>query len=247
MISILSGRRAAALLLAAGAALLGGCATSYRLDNSVQAFSTLGSLPPQPTYRFERLPSQAQQPRQAQIEALADPALFNAGLRRDDASPRFSVQVSARVEQVLSPWADPWWGGWGPGALWGPGPAWWGPGLAHPYHPRAAMSLGWATPFPRAEPPWWRREVGVLVRDIISQQVVFESRAVNDGPWNDSATVLSALFQAALNGFPNPPQGLRRVEMQVGGSQAPAPATGPAAASPGPGPAPAPAPLRVAP
>lgn len=231
MSSILSGRRATTFLLLAGAALLTGCATSYRLNNSVQAFSTLPSLPPQPTYRFERLPSQAQQPRQAQLEGLADPALFNAGLRRDDASPRYAVQVSARVEQVLSPWANPWWGGWGPGMGLG-----WGPGFGH-YHPRAALSMGWAMPFPRAEPPWWRREVGVVVRDTANQQVVFESRAVNDGPWNDSPTVLSALFQAALSGFPNPPQGLRQVDMQVGGNQAAAAPSVPASPAAPPSPA----------
>src|SRR3954466_9396506 len=101
----------------AGATLLSGCATGYLLDNRVQAYSGLPSLPPAPTYRFERLPSQAS-PAQDQVEQMADPALFKAGLRRDDAAPRFSVQVTARVQRVLSPWADPYdpWGwGWNAG------------------------------------------------------------------------------------------------------------------------------------
>src|SRR5688500_14935898 len=85
------------------AALLSGCST-YMLDNNVQSCSGLQALPANPTYSFERLPSQANQPGQAQLEALADPALFQAGLRRDDASPRYTVQVSARVQRVLSPW-----------------------------------------------------------------------------------------------------------------------------------------------
>ena len=89
------------LLVLAG--LLSGCATSYVLDNNVQAFSSLPAVPPNPTYRFERLPSQAALPAQTQLEAMADPALFNAGLRRDDAAPRYSVQVSARVQR-----ADTW-------------------------------------------------------------------------------------------------------------------------------------------
>ncbi len=40
------------------------------------------------------------------MEALADPALHQAGLRRDDAQPRYAVQVGARVQRMHSPWAD---------------------------------------------------------------------------------------------------------------------------------------------
>ena len=46
--------------------------------------------------------------------------------------------------------------------------------------------------------------------------MVYETHAVNDGPWSDSQAVLPAMFQAALQGFPNPPQGVRRVDIQVG-------------------------------
>jgi hypothetical protein len=70
-------------------------------------------VPANPAYRFERLPSQ-QNDQQDQVEAWADPALFRAGLKRDDAAPRYSVQVAARVQRILSPWADPW-DGWGGG------------------------------------------------------------------------------------------------------------------------------------
>ena len=86
--------------------LLTGCASGYLLDNNVQSFSQLTALPAQPTYRFERLPSQ-QDPWHAQLEAMADPALHKAGLRRDDANPRYSVQVGAQLQRVLSPWAEP--------------------------------------------------------------------------------------------------------------------------------------------
>ena len=95
--------------------LLSGCATGYLLDNSVQSFSSLTALPAQPGYRFDRLPSQ-QAPAQAQLEAMADAALHKAGLRRDDASPHYTVQVSARLERVLSPWSIPGTAGAGVGA-----------------------------------------------------------------------------------------------------------------------------------
>ncbi|MBI2769472.1 MAG: DUF4136 domain-containing protein [Burkholderiales bacterium] len=179
--------------LAFAALLLSGCAAGYLLDTNVQTFSALPAVPANPTYRFERLPSQQASPVQAQLEALADPALFKAGFRRDDAAPRYSVQISARVQRVLSPWADPW-DGFG---FMGPG-------------------IGFGTPFPRMEQPWFQREAGVVVRELPAGKVVYETHAASDGPWSDNTSVLPAMFDAALQGFPNPPQGVRRVAIQVG-------------------------------
>lgn len=180
--------------------LLCGCATGYLLDNDVQSFSGLTALPPQPTYRFERLPSQESQA-QTQLEAMAGPVLHQAGLRRDDASPRYSVQVTARLQRVLSPWA-------GPGDSWGWG--WgWGGGFGH--------GFGYAMmPFGGMESPWYQREVSVIVRELASNRVVFESHVNNDGPWLDNAAVFPAMFEAALHGFPNPPPGPRRVNIHLG-------------------------------
>jgi hypothetical protein len=194
-----SGVRLLGWLVFAGS-LLSGCASGYLLDNNVQTFSSLTALPAQPTYRFERLPSQ-QLPAQDQLEAMADPALRSAGLRRDDANPRYAVQISARLQRILSPWASPWdgWGGWG-----------WGGGFRH--H-RSFAHFG---AFGRMESPWEHREVSVIVREVGSNRVVFESHAVNEGPWLDNSAVFPAMFQAALQGFPNPPAGPRRVNIQLG-------------------------------
>ncbi len=209
------------LALPAAALLLSGCST-YLLENNVQSFSGLPALPAIPTYTFERLPSQASQPGQNTLEALADPALFKAGLRRDDAAPRYTVQVSARVQRVLSPWADPWdswgWGGWGSRYAF--------------HHPGFCCG-----PFPRMEQPWFQREVGVVVREKASNQVVYETHAASDGPWLDQAVVLPAMFDAALQGFPNPPQGVRRVNIQLGGEKTAQAATPPAGAASAPAPA----------
>jgi hypothetical protein len=182
--------------------VLAGCASTYLLENNVQAFSGLPAVPANPSYRFERLPSQQALPaQQAQtaLEALADPALHKAGLRRDDAKPAYSVQVTARIQRAVSPWADPW--------EWGGGFGGWGGGFG---------GWGFGGPFPRMEQPWYQREVGVVVRELASNKVVFESRAANDGPWLDNNSVLAAMFDAALQGFPNTPSGARRVNIQVG-------------------------------
>ena len=196
------------LLMAAAAALaLAGCATSYKLDNQVQTFSHLQGVPAQPTYRFERSLSQQVDPAQQALEALADPALHKAGFRRDDAAPRYSVQVSARTARTLSPYYDPydrWPWGWGGG---------WGVGLGGRH-----FGLGLGGPWPRADSYWFHREVSVIVRELAGNRVVYETHAVNDGPWLDNRAVLPAMFEAAMQGFPNPPAGPRRVDIQVGGN-----------------------------
>jgi hypothetical protein len=45
--------------------------------------------------------------------------------------------------------------------------------------------------------------------------VVYETRAMHDGVWSDSTPVFATLFQAALANFPNPPAGLRRVNIDI--------------------------------
>jgi hypothetical protein len=188
------------LALLAAALLLTGCASTFRLDNEVRAFSALPAVPANPAYRFERLPSQ-QNDWQAKVEAWADPALFAAGLKRDDAAPRYSVQVFARVQRVLSPFADPW-DGWGGGVGVGVGVT-------------IGFGSGFMSPFGRMEQPWYRREVSVILRELASNQVAWESHAVADGPWSDNAGVLPAMFSAAMQGFPTAPAGVRKVVIDV--------------------------------
>ena len=191
------------------AASLSGCATSWVVDSDVKSFSSLAAVPPGATYRFERLPSQqADAARQESLEAMAAAALEKVGLRRDDAKPQYSAQIGARVTAGLSPWADPWlfdgpWGGYGYGyhgyaRRWYGGGWYGGPGF-----------------IPPAANPWYEREVSIVLRDIGSNRVVYETRARNDGPYNVSSTILPVMFQAALQGFPNPPQGERRVNIEL--------------------------------
>jgi hypothetical protein len=197
-------RLSGATILVLGTALLSGCATGYMLDNQVQSFTGLQAVPANPSYRFERLPSQQADAAQAQLEAFADQALFNAGFRRDDANPRYGVQVTARVQPMLSPFADPWdrFGFGGFGGYWG-------------RRGGVGIGMGLGSRFDT----WYHREVNVIVRELATNRVVYETRAVNDGPWLDNTAVLPAMFQAALQGFPNPPQGPRRVDIQVGGEK----------------------------
>ena len=186
-----------AWLPAACALWLSGCASTYTLDNRVQSFSQLADFSTPAAYRFERLPSQ-EHVNQAQLEALVDPVLYQAGFRRDDANPRYSVSVSASIVRVLSPWADPWWNGGG-----------WGYGYGRHY--------GFYGMWSGMDYPWYHRTVAVIIRELSSNRVVYETRAMNDGPWSDHANVLTAMFQAAMQGFPVPPPGPRVVNIQIAG------------------------------
>ena len=187
---------------------LAGCATRWVVDSDVLTFSSLAAVPAGATYRFERLPSQqAGEAWQQQLEAMAAAALDRVGLRLDDASQQYTAQIEARVRAELSPWADPW-------LFDGP----WGAGYGYHGYARRWYGGGWyGGPgfIPPAANPWYEREVSIVLRDVGSNRVVYETRARNDGPYNVSATILPVMFQAALQGFPNPPQGERRVNIEL--------------------------------
>lgn len=203
---------------------LSGCATAWRVDSEVQSFSSLpatvtnppGTAAPSPaTFRFERLPLQqatpAQQAGQAQLEAMALPALTQVGMVQDDVNARYNVQISAQLQQVAPAyWNDPF-----PAGYWWPrtsiyygrggGGAWWpyyGGGFGYGFY------SGWDE---RA----YQREVSVVMRDASTGQVVYETRATNLGRWPVDRDVLPVMFSAALSGFPQPPAGPRRVNITV--------------------------------
>lgn len=196
--------RLASLLLVA-AACLSGCAGMSVLDANVQSYSTLAAVPSPPTYRFERLPSQLNDPAQARLEALVDASLARAGLRRDDAAPALSVQVWTRWQQVLSPWAlPPRWNGW---------TGWGSVGMGA--YRGVGVGVGVGFPLGMSEPPWYQREVGLILREVASGRVVYETHASSEGRRLDAERAWPAMMDAALQGFPRPPQGLRRVEITM--------------------------------
>lgn len=166
-------------------ALLAGCASVRTLDSEVQTFSTLTAVPAQPTYRFERLPSQqAQAERQAEVEGMAERALAQVGMRRDDAQARYTVQLGVRVQREdRLDWNDGWW---------------YGPDLRR-WH--VAHGRRWPTPW-LAATPWYVREVSLALRDQTSGDVVYETHAQEEGVWSDTPQLLPALFRAALRDFP---------------------------------------------
>ena len=190
--------------LAAG---LAGCASGPRtVTAEVRANAAQGpgaALLQAVRYRFDPQPAVAGQPAPAQVEALAQAALARVGAVRDDARAQVGVQASASVYAGwTSTWAEPsntrialgfgtGWRGGGVGFGWG------GP-------------LGWDDSV-----PIYISQVSLVMRDVRSGQIVYDTRARHDGTWSNTGAVLAALFAAALQGYPNPPPGPQRVDVPM--------------------------------
>lgn len=188
-------RRRAVLLslapsLALSLALLGGCASLRNTTSDVSSFGEWPAERKAGSYAFERLPSQAARPAEADaLEAAALPALRKAGFTpaAAGAAPDVLVQLAARSQRSDSgAWNDPlWWRG-------GFGYYRHGPWLS----PRWGLSM-------RSDFERFDREVAVLLRDRASGKPLFEARAVNEGNLDAAdATTLGAMFEAALMDFP---------------------------------------------
>lgn len=217
-------RRTGALLLGLAAALLAGCSTTRIVDGRVQSFSTLNSLPSPATYRLERLPSQ-QTPSFDPIAQLAEQALARVGLQRNDAAaPTLLVQIGVQADSV--PRADPWAYPYGPYGFYGPSPWAFSGGFGGGWHSR-----GWGVGgiWRMGEPtPLHRRAVSLVMRDAQTQAVVYETSAVHEDVWVSDPAVYGVLLDAALQGFPQPPQGPRQVRLPFSPTTAGAPAHSPA-------------------
>jgi hypothetical protein len=62
---------------------------------------------------------------------------------------------------------------------------------------------------------WTRHRVNLVLRDTASGRVALESSAEFDGPWSDTQHLLPAILEAALQGYPAPPAGVRKVVISL--------------------------------
>ncbi|RMX05072.1 hypothetical protein D8I35_14025 [Corticibacter populi] len=184
---------------AALALLLGGCSSTRIIDNDVQSYSTLAAMPEPPTYRIERLPSQQQpSPQRGMIERLATEALGQVGMQRDDANGALRLELSSYANAYLPNW--PHYSNFGFGM--GYGPWGWGPGFGY---------YGYMRDLP---PTLYVYQVRLVLRDAQGQPV-YETSARYDDIWRSDEQIFRLLFQSALDGFPTPPQGERRIRHQI--------------------------------
>ncbi len=192
----------AQFFLAVLVTLLAGCSGLRLIDNDVLSHARWQASPAGPgsTYRFERLPSQQAggEPGQDQLEAMAQSALAKLGWVHYPEAALWVVQLSATT--VVQPGYNGAWPGF-PTVSIGAG--------------TAGSHIGIAFPMMRYEPPLYIREVQILIRDSRSHAVVYETRARHSGVWADGRALLPAMIDAALSGFPTPPAGPRRVNVQI--------------------------------
>ncbi len=180
--------------------LLPGCAGVRLVDNQVSSFA------PKPvatgaSYRFERLPSQqADAPAQQRLEAFAEQALAKVGLKRADDNADLIAQVLVTERQAQAVMTGPFFGA--------------GVGFRLGHHGGIGHRRGTLFPGMGGQPNYWR-EVHLTLREQASMVVVFETRASHDGPWSDTDAILPAMLDAALQGFPEPPLGVRQVNIEI--------------------------------
>jgi hypothetical protein len=197
------------LLLIASALLLAACAGPRAIESTVNSFTQWPTGQPftPTTYRFERLPSQNTPElaaRQDQVEGFARAALAKVGVQHDGASPQYSVLAQVVIERIA---LDPvWTPGWGP----------WGAMPGRDYVVNARGQVIWTgMAFPAPEPVLFRRQASLVMRQISTGAVVFESHARSEGPGIETTRVLPALFDAALAGYPTPAPGARPVIVEL--------------------------------
>ena len=186
--------------------LLTACAGLRTVDTDVSAFPQWKNAPPVPNtaYRFERLPSQ-QQPQEQQdaVEAAARAALAKVGMTLNPAAPRYAVQVVTSTQPIT----DGYGGFGGPGVFLGGGSGVGGGG--------SGVGVGLSFPLGRSASSSARHDLTIVMREVATQQVVFETRATHAGTSGDKLAVLPAMMDAALRGFPEPPPGTRRINVEV--------------------------------
>lgn len=192
------------LTLLTAALLLGGCSSMRLVESQVRTSTPTeaAAIEAGARYRFERLPSQTDAVENDSIDAIAEAELQEVGLVRDDKAARYSVQITTRMESFyVDDWGRPYSGR--TSIFIGSGGGYYGSGTM----------IGMGMRFP--PPSQYRHEVTLLIRDLQSNQVVYETRATHEGPWSDRYNILRATLAAALKDFPTPPAGPRRVKVEI--------------------------------
>jgi len=197
-------KRIATLVLIASALLLTGCATTRTVSSQVTAVATApaGTQLQGAKYRFERLPLQVHNPEAGLAEQQAEQALAAVGLVRDDAQAPERTGGFSKRAICLRPLRPT-------GCL--------------PLRPYGAIGVGrngafgynWGWSMNTPPMTDYRREVSLILRDLRTGQVVYETHASHYGVWRDSEAIFATLFKAALANFPNPPAGEQRVNIEI--------------------------------
>lgn len=188
---------AAALVL--GGLLLSGCAGIRNVDTTVSSFTGQPGAVTGATYRFEQLPSRPPSAERAKLEAQADDVLKKSGLQKVDTAARYSVELNLESQAYLRE-----------------------PPVLLSHHGRIALvpvGIYWREMPWSPNDLWYHYELRIVLRDTSTAQVVYETTAELESPWDHDDRLSEALLQAALHDYPLPPSGPRNVNVELGDKQ----------------------------
>lgn len=195
-------------------ALLSGCNSMRIIESQVQtSVQWPASVVPSASsvlnlYRLERLPADVNNLQAGWAEVELEAAMKPFGWTRNDIDAHYIVWIGVRAaEFIADPWGRP---------VRGPGNSQVHLSIGSGYRPHG-MGLGWGFGMRQGFPPpaGYAQEVSIIIRDLKSSQVVYQTKATHDGPWADHQTILRVMITAALQGFPNPSVLNRRVDTAI--------------------------------
>ena len=198
---------------------LSGCSTTRVIESKVKTntqWPTGAAAPTQALYRLERLPADVNNVQAGWAEVELEPVLAGLGWTRNDVDAQYSVWIGVRsAEFITDAWGRPVQGPWVSHVYLGVGSG---------YRPRGlSTSMGWSLGSPvypgmrPGIPPvaGYAQEVNIIIRDLQTSQVVYQTKASHEGPWADHPNILRAMIASALQGFPNPSAANRRVNSTI--------------------------------
>jgi hypothetical protein len=199
--------------LAMGLLMLSGCGGLRVIQSQVQTTPQWTTpVPANAFYRWDRLPADANNPQAGWAETVLESALTPLGWTRNDIEAQYSVWVGVRTaDYIADSWGRPVRGPWTHQVQISMGTGYRTHG--------AGVGVGFGLPpfryngFP---PPYgYAQEVSIVIRDLRTSNVVYQTKATHDSPWSDHTTILQTMISAALQGFPNPPALNRRVDTSI--------------------------------
>ena len=195
---------------------LSGCSTMRVIESQVQTstqWPTGSAAPKQALFRWERLPADVNSVQAGWAEVELEAVLTPLGWTRNDVDAQYSVWVGVRTaEFITDAWGRPVRGPWVNHLH---------IGIGSGYRPRGmSTNIGWSVGgpvYPGIRPGFppavaYAQEVSIIIRDLKTSQVVYQTKASHDGPWADHPTILRAIMGSALQGFPQPSVMNRRVD-----------------------------------
>jgi len=209
------------VLMAVTSLFLSGCNSMRIIESQVQTSTqwltgTSSQTTPAATafFRHDRLPADANSLQAGWAEVELEAALKPLGWTRNDIEAQYSIWIDVRAaEFIADPWGrpvrSPWFNRFNMSIGTGYRPHGVGFGLGW----GVGMNTGMRAGFP--PPSGYAQEVSIIIRDLKTSNVVYQTKASHDGPWSDHQNILRAMIAVALQGFPNPSPPNRRVDTTI--------------------------------